>query len=254
MNNFIKQIIEEKFASKAQQRFFYAKANEKGTSKKEKKKWDKLAKEFSSETNFDKIPDKVKKKKTTSDKKEEEFNEIIDNKGNIARSKKPTNFNTKGITQNKTSDEVVKSVGGSMGTYGVHGTNTTLRYWTETDMSKSLGFNDTMAQDVDYDEAENYFEKDLGIDDKEAEERLNQMGYDKNLPDDKVRLVENPKKFIEEYIDSLVNKKSTDNDIVSKEIKEINPIIKKQIKSLKQSIDSNNLTIDDVIKYLKDYE
>ena len=73
MNNFIKQIIEEKFASKAQQRFFYAKANEKGTSKKEKKKWNKWANEFSSETNFDKIPDKVKKKKTTSDKKEEEF-------------------------------------------------------------------------------------------------------------------------------------------------------------------------------------
>ncbi|TXG82619.1 MAG: hypothetical protein E6R13_04745 [Spirochaetes bacterium] len=254
MNNFIKQIIEEKFASKAQQRFFYAKANEKGTSKKEKKKWNKWANEFSSETNFDKIPDKVKKKKTTSDQKEEEFNEIIDDKGNLTRSKKPTNFNTKGITQNKTSDEVVKSVGGSMGTHGVHGTHTTLRYWAESDMSKSLGFNDTMAQDVDYDDAENYFEKDLGIDDKEAEERLNQMGYDKNLPDDKVRLVENPKKFIEEYIDSLVNKKSTDNEIVPKEIKEINPIIKKQIKSLKQSIDSNNLTIDDVIKYLKDNE
>lgn len=254
MNNFIKQIIEEKFASKAQQRFFYAKANEKGTSKKEKKKWNKWANEFSSETNFDEIPDKVKKKKTTSDKKEEEFNEIIDDKGNIARSKKPTNFNTKGISQNKTSDEVVKSVGGSMGNHGVHGTHTTLRYWGESDMSKSLGFNDTMAQDVDYDEAENYFEKDLGIDDKEAEERLNQMGYDKNLPDDKVRLVENPKKFIEEYIDSLVNKKNTDYEIVPKENKEINPIIKKQIKSLKQSIDSNNLTIDDVIKYLKDYE
>ena len=39
MNNFIKQVIEEKFASKAQQRFFYAKANEKGKPKKEKKKW-----------------------------------------------------------------------------------------------------------------------------------------------------------------------------------------------------------------------
>ena len=38
MNNFIKQVIEEKFASKAQQRFFFAKANEKGKPKKEKKK------------------------------------------------------------------------------------------------------------------------------------------------------------------------------------------------------------------------
>ena len=50
MNNFIKQVIEEKFASKAQQRFFYAKANEKGKPKKEKKKWSKWAKEFSDDT------------------------------------------------------------------------------------------------------------------------------------------------------------------------------------------------------------
>ena len=48
MNDFIKQVIEEKFASKAQQRYFYAKANEKGTPKKEKKKWKKWASEFSS--------------------------------------------------------------------------------------------------------------------------------------------------------------------------------------------------------------
>ena len=38
MNQFLKQVIEEKFVSKKQQRFFYAKANEKGASKKEKKK------------------------------------------------------------------------------------------------------------------------------------------------------------------------------------------------------------------------
>jgi hypothetical protein len=55
MNDFIKQVIEEKFASKAQQRYFYAKANEKGSSKKEKKQWKKWASEFSSKTKFDEI-------------------------------------------------------------------------------------------------------------------------------------------------------------------------------------------------------
>ena len=54
MNNFIKQVIEEKFASKAQQRYFYAQASKGG---KKGKKWAKLADEFSSETNFKKIPD-----------------------------------------------------------------------------------------------------------------------------------------------------------------------------------------------------
>ena len=96
MNNFIKQVIEEKFASKAQQRYFYAQAGKGG---KKGKKWAKWAKEFSSETDFDKIPDKV-------EKEEKEVDEIVDKKGNIARSKKPTDFNAKGITQNDTTDEV----------------------------------------------------------------------------------------------------------------------------------------------------
>ena len=37
MDKYIKNIIEETFASKKQQRFFYAKANDKSTSKKEVK-------------------------------------------------------------------------------------------------------------------------------------------------------------------------------------------------------------------------
>ena len=74
MNQFLKQVIEEKFVSKKQQRFFYAKANEKGASKKEKKKWSKWAKEFSDKTDFEKIPEKVEK--------ETEVDEIVDADGN----------------------------------------------------------------------------------------------------------------------------------------------------------------------------
>ena len=47
MNDFLKQVIEEKFASKKQQRYFYAKANDKTLSKKEREKWSKMAGEFS---------------------------------------------------------------------------------------------------------------------------------------------------------------------------------------------------------------
>ena len=86
MNNFIKQVIEEKFASKAQQRFFYAQVGEGG---KKGKKWSKWAKEFSDKTNYDEIPDKVE---------EEDIDEIIDVNGNIETSKLPTNFNSKQTT------------------------------------------------------------------------------------------------------------------------------------------------------------
>jgi hypothetical protein len=247
MNNFIKQVIEEKFASKAQQRFFYAKANEKGKPKKEKKKWGKWAKEFSDKTNYEEIPDKVEK----------EVDEIVDKHGNIATGKKPADFNTKGITQKKTSDEVAKTAYGSMGRMAKVG-GTTMRYWAESDMSKALGFDDTMAKDADYDDAEDHFKGELGLDEPEAEDRLAQMGYDKKLPGDKVRLVENPKKFMEEYIESVLAKKAKDNEIVSKdeqtEEKEINPIVLKQLKSLKNTMNSHKLSINDIMKHLKDNE
>ena len=247
MNNFIKQVIEEKFASKAQQRFFYAKANEKGKPKKEKKKWGKWAKEFSDKTNYDEIPDKV----------ETEVDEIVDKYGNIATGKKPTNFDTKGVTQKKTTDDVAKAAYGSMGRMANVG-NSTMRYWAESDMSKALGFDDTMAKDADYEAAEDHFKDELGLDEPEAEDRLAQMGYDKKLPADKVRLVENPKKFMEEYIESVLAKRAKDNEIVSKdeqtEEKEINPIVLKQLKSLKNTMNSHKLSINDIMKHLKDNE
>jgi hypothetical protein len=247
MNNFIKQVIEEKFASKAQQRLFFAKA--KGG---KNKKWSKWAKEFSDKTDYSKIPDKVKDEK--------EVDEIVDKNGNIARSKKPTDLSTKGVTDTKTGDEIVGMSHGQMGIHGIGGTHTSLRYWAESDLSKTLGADETILQDKDYDEAKEYFEKELEIDPIETDERLGQLGYDKKLPEDKIRLVENPKKFMEEYLESILKKRTTDeNDIVSKENdeeeeKEINPIILKQLKSLKNSIDNNKLSIKDVVKHLKNNE
>ena len=249
MNNFIKQVIEEKFLSKKQQRFFYAKSNDKSLPKKERKQWGKWSKEFSDKTNFKKIPDEVD---------ETEIDEIVDADGNIQYDNLRLGDRKAGITSNSTTDDVVKTGAGSMGKAITGGGRTTLRYWAETDMSKSLGYEETLGNDEDYDEAKDYFEKDLGLDEPEIEDRLAQMGYDKKLPDDKVRLVENPKKFIEEYIDSVVLRKKNDsNDIIKKkseEVKEINPIIKKQLNSLKTSLKNNNLSIEDVMKHLKDDE
>lgn len=247
MNNFIKQIIEEKFVSKKQQRKFYAQSQNKDLSKSERMKWKKMADEFSSKTNFDKLPEKAE---------ETDIDEIVDDKGNIKTGKKPGDFSKKGITQRKTTDQVVKTGGGSMGIHGVHGTHTSLRYWAESDLSKTLGADDTILKDVPYDDAKDHMEDDLGLEEPEAEKRLSQMGYDEELPNDQVRLVENPKKFIEEFIESILSNRSKENDIVNanQEMKEINPIIKRQITSLKDTLKNNNLSVDDVLEYLKDNE
>lgn len=256
MDKLIENIINEKFASKAQQRFFYAKASDDSEPKKERKKWKKWAKEYSDDTNFKKIPEKVKKTKKKV-KNEEEVDEVVDELGNIATGKEPTDAPTKGITQKKTTDQVVKTGAGSMGIHGVHGTHTSLRYWAESDMSKALGFEKTMGGDEDYEDAEEYFKKELGMDDVEAQDRLAQLGYDKKLAkkdDDKVRLVENPREFIEAYIDEVLLKKSDIEELVSNGDKEVNPIVKKQLDTLKKSLKSNGLTINDVVKYLKSNE
>lgn len=65
----IKGLINEKFASKAQQRFFYAKCDD--ASNKEEREWCDRAKEFSDDTDFDDIPEKVKQKNNPKIKKGE---------------------------------------------------------------------------------------------------------------------------------------------------------------------------------------
>lgn len=52
--------IEEKFQSKSQQKYFFAKCNDDSLSKKERNKWCNMADEFAQHTNFKKLPEKVK--------------------------------------------------------------------------------------------------------------------------------------------------------------------------------------------------
>ena len=244
MDNFIKQIIEERFESKKQQRYFYAKANDKTLSKKERLKWVKMAKEFSEKTNFKKLPDAV----------ESDVDEVVNDDGNIISGTKPTNANTKGITSKFTTDDAVgmsHSMMGSLGVGGFTNATRTTRYWGESDMSKSLGYEDTLGNGDDYEEALDHFENELGLDDSEAEERVEKMGYDSDLPNGKIRLIENPKEYIKEYLDNLLKTKAKNNELVDKTREINNPIIKKQLNSLKQTLKDNDVNINDAINFLK---
>jgi hypothetical protein len=186
MNIILEDILIEKFISKAQQKFFFSRINDKNLSKKERKKWETWAKEFSDKTNFKKLPEK---------KVEEDLDEIVDKTGNIGRSKKPSNLNTKGITSNSTTDEFVRTSTGQMGNYFSRGGVVHNKFWTESDLTKVLGFNATIAKDIDYDEAEEYFENKLDI--EKPEEKMSQLGYDKELPEGKINLIE---KLIDEIL------------------------------------------------------
>lgn len=243
MNHFFKKVIEETFASKKQQKYFYAKASDKSLPKKERKKWGKWASEFSSKTDFDKIPEKA----------EQDVEEIVDDKGNIKRGEEDGNMSTKFVGSKSTSDKAASTGFRMMGMHGIAGTvQAPKRYWGESDMSKSLGYDDTLGDDESYKEAYKHFTKELGLSDEEAKERLSAMGY---IPGEKelVRLVENPRKFMEDYIQSALDKKNTNNDVLKKdgEKKELNPLVQKQLNSLKSTIEDNNLDLDQILDYLK---
>jgi len=254
MDEFIKQVIEEKFASKAQQRLFFARG-------KKSKKWRKWAKEFADDTDFSKLPERAEE--------EVQMDEIVDEDGNIAKGDIPTDFAKKGVTALKTTDEFARATAGQMGGAGLDGAGNAarmMRYFGEedksiemgeADMSGALGYEETMEQDVDYDQAKQYFEDELGIPEDETEERLKQMGYESDYPNGKIRLIENPRQFVEDYLESIIPKKSKENDVVEKddvEPKPINPIIKKQINVLKQTLKDNGISPKQLLNYLKDNE
>jgi len=242
MNDFIKQVIEEKFASKAQQHYFNAKDNEKGSSKKEKKQWKKWASEFSSKTKFDEIPDKVEK--------EEEIDEIVDEKGNIKRGNVPLTIKKSDTLSKKDSDSARDGGFGAMGKqFGQHGTNTSLRYWAEADLSKLVG-GDAVEDDLNYDQTINLLMKKHGMDKESAEKRAKELGM---IPGQKelVRLVENPSQYLSDYIESVLSKKTEADELVTKDDFVMNPVISKQIESLKKSCEKNNIPLDKVLKQLK---
>lgn len=229
MNNFIKQHIEERIKSKAKIGYV-------------EKKEDNVVETDICELNI-----------------ETDIDEIVDEKGNIMRGKIPTNFATKQVTSKKTTDEYVKSARNATGNiYGMSSTHN--RYYgeiyemtkkdiLEVELGDNLGAEETILKDKSYDQAYSYFTKELGLDNETAIEKMKVLGYNKDLPDDKIIMVENPKKYIEEYVEELLKSKYKDNEIFEKE-EELDPNIIKQIKALKNF----NVSAEQILKILNSDE
>jgi hypothetical protein len=128
----------------------------------------------------------------------------------------------------------------------------------EVALGDTLGADETILKDKSYKEAYMYFTKELGLTREKALDKMADIGYNEDLPKGQVIMVENPKKYIEEYIDELLKKKNNNDDLVSKDEEieevEINPIVKRQINSLKNSMKTYGLKPDHIMKGLKDDE
>ena len=134
---------------------------------------------------------------------------------------------------------------------------------SETDVHKNFGWDET--EYLDYDETVETLE-DMGV--ENPEERANEFGKDPKLEKGKVngafikqRLsekekIEEEKKQMLKMVEDILTKKNKDkSDIIEKEqTKPIDTFLKKNIESIKKIAKKEGVSINDIIKILKNNE
>ena len=201
----------------------------------------------------------------TNEENKEEIEELVDFDGTMNNSKVPildprttapglSTMDKRVASGHQTQDPLMRG-------YRVYYGESVVR---EEDMADAFGFEETQFMDAK--ETIEYFVKELDFDERDAENRASEMGKEKSIDKTskfkklknfvmKDRLVE--KEFTKEQIikmaeDSLVLK-SDDKELSSKDdYNEVSPIIKRNIKALKNMADSEGISIPKLIKMFKD--
>ena len=217
------------------------------------------------------IPEKYKEKEI-----EGELAEFVDEDGTLLGSNIP--MLDQQMHPHKTLDQTVKMARANQWPYykryyGESEEDQPEKLLDEVDQSESFGFEET--EDVStYDEADEIFRDELGVeDDVEREERVKRLGFDRNLDKQlkvekkrgmckncftKRRLSELEKQKMTDLIDEiLLKKKKKSNDMVSNDSSEDSPvskIIMKNIESIKKIAEKEGISINKLIKHLKEGE
>ena len=220
-----------------------------------------------------KIPEKYKEKEIEG---EGELAEFVDADGTLLGSNIP--MLDQQMHPHKTLDQTIKMARANQWPYykrywGESIENNIKNLLDEVDQSESFGFEET--EDVStYDEADEIFKDELGVeDDIEREERVKRLGFDRNLDKQlknekkrgmcrncftKRRLSELEKEKMTDLIDEiLVKKKKKSNDVVPKDDSEDSPVSKiliRNIESIKKIADKEGISINKLIKHLKEGE
>ena len=194
-------------------------------------------------------------KEKTKKGKEEEVTELVDDDGTMLTSKipitdpastgtvgNPTTTDTKVGMQRTPRDPLLRGV------YGFYRES----HIKEEDMEKAFGFEDTKF--MDYDDTVKYYQKELDLDKDSAIDRAVQQGKKPNLQKRAPKNIKKKKNFIDRLIlkekeieeDKIVNKNSI-SDVDSPASK----ILKKNISALKSMAEKEGLSLNDLIRFLK---
>jgi len=201
----------------------------------------------------------------TNEENKEEIEELVDFDGTMNNSKVPildprttapglSTMDKRVASGHQTQDPLMRG-------YRVYYGESVVR---EEDMADAFGFEETQFMNAK--QTIDYFVDKLDFDKRDAEDRASEMGKDEEMDKNskfkklknfvmRGRLVE--KEFTKEQIikmaeDSLVLK-SDDKELSSKDdYNEVSPIIKRNIKALKNMADSEGISIPKLIKMFKD--
>jgi hypothetical protein len=123
----------------------------------------------------------------------------------------------------------------------------------EEDMADAFGFEETKFMDAE--ETINFFEKELGLEKKDAESRAEEMGKDEKI-EQTSKYKKHPKfitkgRLVEKDVtEDTVLRKKDDLDIRSKE-NSASPILIRNVKALKRLANIEGVSLSELVKYLK---
>lgn len=190
---------------------------------------------------------------------EQEVTELIDDDGTWLSSNNRIMDPASTGVGTKTTDQIVPAARNPRdpllrGWYGYYGEG----HVKEENMTKAFGWKDT--KDMDAKETLDYFKDELGMDDKKAEVRVDDE-FGKSPERDKKSKFKNKKGFIgrpilkEKEIDEdvLLNKEKEENNTEKGKLKDlINPLLIRNIRSLKKMAKEHGVSIRDLMQMLKD--
>jgi hypothetical protein len=197
------------------------------------------------------------KTKKDSKSKEEEVTELIDDDGTWTSSSIPILDPASSMQGSTFTDKIVGMSRNPRdpllrGWYGYYGESEV----KEEDMIDAFGFEDTMF--MDYDDTVKHYQKKLKLDKDDAISRAIQQGKKPNLHKRAPKKIKSKKNFIDRLI--LKEKGIDENEDIIEDIVltskdsgsgEINDIIKKNVKSLKNMAKKQGLSINQLINLLK---
>jgi len=204
----------------------------------------------------------LSKTKNSKKPKESEVNELVDDDGTWLSSNTPILDPASTGIGTKTMDQIIPSARNPRdpllrGWYGYYGEG----HVKEENMSKAFGFEDT--KDMDAKESLKYFKEKLGMDDEKAEQRVDDE-FGKSPERDKKSKYKHKKGFVgrpilkEKEIDEsdiaedvLLDKEKYNDDSVGKKILDINPLLVRNIKSIKKMAKDNGISVKELITILK---